>query len=235
MASSLIKPMKQIFPMIYSCSAPEIKHRNGWSKIGYTETQTIEECIKEQTHTADGELVLDWKRNTQYQDGAGDYFKGDDFYNFITRKKGVERDGEWFHIASSLALEYFDEFISRDYARYICDPDEKSDYTLRQEQDVAVTDAVSYFEHGGKEFLWNTKSCFDKTLAAYDLIRRMNAKKTGSLQVLIIANCLSVANLWANYFYKFISWRRDFCFVSDNSIKKTNQVFIRMKNICESN
>lgn len=186
MASSLIKPMKQIFPMIYSCTAPEIKHRNGWSKIGYIETQTIEECIKEQTHTADGELVLDWKRSAQYQDGTGDYFKGDDFYNFITRKKGVERDGEWFHIALSLALEYFDEFISRDYARYICDPDGKSDYTLRQEQDAAVMDTVSYFEHGGKEFFWSTKPCFDKTLAACDLIRRMNAKKTGSLQVLII-------------------------------------------------
>lgn len=202
--------------MIYSCTASEIKHRNGWSKIGYTETQTIEECIKEQTHTADGEFALDWKRNTQYQDGTGDYFKGDDFYNFITRKKSVERDGEWFHIASSLALEYFDEFISRDYARYICDPDEKSDYALRQEQDAAVMDTVSYFGHGGKEFFWNTKPCFDKTLAAYDLIRRMSAKKAGSLQVLIIANCLNAANLWANNFYKFISWRRDFCFVSDN-------------------
>lgn len=220
MASPSIKPMKRIIPMIYSYTTPEIERHNGWSKIGYTEAQTVEERIKEQTHTADVEWVLNWKRNAQYQDGTGEYFKDHDFHRFITRKKGVEQQGdknnEWFHVTPPLALEYFNEFASRDYARSICDPDEKSDYTLRQEQDDAVVDTLSYFEQGGKEFLWNAKPRFGKTLAAYDLIRRMNEENKGSLQVLIVTNRPSIANSWAHDFYKFISWRGDFCFVSDN-------------------
>lgn len=68
----------------------------------------------------------------------------------------------------------------------------------------------AYFEGGGEEFLWNAKPRFGKTLATYDLARQM-----GLTKVLIVTNRPSIANSWADDFFKFISWRGEFAFVSD--------------------
>lgn len=47
-----IQTTKQVVPMIYGYSTPEVERHNGWTKIGYTE-QDVETRIKQQTHTAD--------------------------------------------------------------------------------------------------------------------------------------------------------------------------------------
>ncbi len=73
----------------------------------------------------------------------------------------------------------------------------------------------AYFENGGTEFLWNAKPRFGKTLAAYDLVRRMGLKK-----VLIVTNRPSIANSWADDFQKFIGWRGELAFVSDTDALK---------------
>lgn len=68
----------------------------------------------------------------------------------------------------------------------------------------------AYFEKGGEEFLWNAKPRFGKTLASYDLIQQTKFTK-----VLIVTNRPSIANSWADDFFKFIGWRGEFSFVSD--------------------
>lgn len=218
-----IKPMGQIVPMIYAYTTPEIERHNGWTKIGYTEAQTVEERIKQQTHTADVKWELGWKRNAQYQDGSGEYFTDKAFHGYLTGKKGVEQEddknNEWFHITPPPALEYFNEFASRDYGADVAS--EHINYTLRQEQDDAVVDTFSYFKGGGKEFLWNAKPRFGKTLSTYDLVRRMGSvHQDVPMKVMVVTNRPSIANSWADDFYKFIGWRGDLCFVSENDAVK---------------
>ena len=48
-----IKVNRRIIPMIYAYTTPEIARHDGWIKIGYTDKQTVEERVKQQTHTAD--------------------------------------------------------------------------------------------------------------------------------------------------------------------------------------
>lgn len=222
MANPKIKPLGQIIPMIYAYITPEIDRHNGWTKIGYTEAQTVEERIKQQTHTADVKWELGWKRNAQYQDGSGEYFKDHDFHAYLTGKKGIEQEAdknnEWFHITPAPALEYFNEFASREGD--MASSDEGLEYTLRPEQDDAVVDTLAYFRDGGTEYLWNAKPRFGKTLSTYDLVRKMDESQDIPIKVLVVTNRPSIANSWADDFYKFIGWRGSICFVSDtDSIK----------------
>ena len=66
---------------------------------------------------------------------------------------------------------------------------------------VAVEDVNLSFEKG--EFIWNAKPRFGKTLAAYDLTKRLKAKK-----VLIVTNRPAIANSWYDDFKKIIDWSR---------------------------
>lgn len=57
-----IQTTKQVVPMLYGYSTPEVVRHNGWTKIGYTE-QDVETRINQQTHTADIRWQLEWKGN----------------------------------------------------------------------------------------------------------------------------------------------------------------------------
>ncbi len=52
---------------------------------------------------------------------------------------------------------------------------ERLDYTLRAEQQAAVEKTLEYYESGKepREFLWNAKPRFGKTLTTYDFIRKI--------------------------------------------------------------
>lgn len=218
MASPKIQPFTPIVPMIYAYTTPEIKRHDGWTKIGYTDKQTVQERIKQQTHTADVRAQLEWQDNAMYKDGSGEYFHDTDFHNYLTRQKGVEKQGdaknEWFRIEPQPARSYFDEFAMRTYT---IDTDHY-DYTLRPEQQKAVDITKAYFENGGTEFLWNAKPRFGKTLTAYDLVQQMDFK-----MVLVVTNRPSIANSWADDFIKFVSWRGKYVFVSENDAVSKKQ------------
>lgn len=122
---------------------------------------------------------------------------------------GVERTPgtEWFHVDGPTSHNYFDRFARREF---VPADGEKLTYALRKEQQEAVSMTKAYFEKGGEEFLWNAKPRFGKTLASYDLIQQTKFTK-----VLIVTNRPSIANSWADDFFKFIGWRGEFSFVSD--------------------
>lgn len=46
-----INTTQRVIPMMYAYTTPEIVRHNGWIKIGYTERQTVEARIKQQTHS----------------------------------------------------------------------------------------------------------------------------------------------------------------------------------------
>ncbi len=209
-----IQSFKQVVPMIYAYNTPGVAYHEGWTKVGYTEKQSVEKRIKQQTHTADIQYVLAWQDNAMYKDGSGEYFTDHDFHTFLETDCNVERTPgtEWFKQKADVLKTLFDKFARRESVQSEA---EKFEYALRDEQAQAVEMTKSYFENGGTEFLWNAKPRFGKTLTTYDLIRQMGFKK-----VLIVTNRPSIANSWAEDFRKFIGWRGELAFVSETDALK---------------
>lgn len=204
--SSNIKPYRPVQPMIYAYTQPGVTYHEGWTKIGYTE-QNINERLKQQSQTGRIITNLEWIDFAQFKVPPYSIFKDYLFHNYLTKIKNVERDpspgSEWFKIDSKLAREFFEEFTTKKNSIT------ESDYTLRSEQSKAVEVTKEFFTSGGKDFLWNAKPRFGKTLTSYDLIRKMGFEK-----VLIITNRPAVANSWLDDFLKFIKWRGGYEFVS---------------------
>lgn len=210
----MIQPYGRIIPMIYAYTTPGVSYHEGWTKIGYTEKQTVKDRIRQQTHTADIQVKLLWRDNAIYKDGSGESFTDHDFHEYLERYKGVDRQPktEWFHIDGKKSRHYFDEFAQRNFK---VDVEKGLSYVLRREQREAVEKTKAYFEKGGREFLWNAKPRFGKTLTSYDLIRTMGFKNT-----LVVTNRPSIANSWAEDFQKFIAWQTPLDFVSDTDALK---------------
>lgn len=219
MESPEIKSAVEIIPKIYCYSLPKIDYRVGWVKIGYTQKQTPEERIKQQTHTAGIIAKKEWDEIARFKRPPYSWFTDSRFHSYLVHEKFVERDegNEFFKITGDEAHSFFDEFIgSPEKAQNI-----NQDYVLRAEQQEAVDLTKECFESGETEFLWNAKPRFGKTLTSYELCREMNLKN-----VLIVTNRPSIANSWFDDFYKFISWRGEYCFVSDNeALKNKNGVY----------
>ena len=208
MSAPNIRSFEPIVPMIYAYSHPDYLPHQGWTKIGYTEKQTVEERVRQQHHTSDIAYKILWRDNAIYKDGSGLPFTDHEFHRYLSNVAHVKRKQktEWFQVEGSEARTYFDEFA----ARRPSDEETGLSYTLRQEQEQAVSVTAGYFTTGGKQFLWNAKPRFGKTLSTYDLIVRMGFQK-----VLIVTNRPSIANSWAEDFNRFIGWQHDLCFVSD--------------------
>lgn len=204
-----INTAQKVVPMIYAYTTPEIASHNGWIKIGYTE-QDIEKRIKQQTHTADVKYNLEWKGNAVYDDGSGDVFSDKDLHAYM-RKNGVEQKPktEWFHITSPRSKEMYRDF--RENRGEITAVRDVAPYVLRDEQNCAVDKALHYFsEHENGQFLWNAKPRFGKTLATYDLCKRLNA-----VNILIVTNRPAIANSWYEDYEKFLGIQSGYHFVSN--------------------
>ena len=218
-----INTSKKIVPMIYAYTTPEIARHDGWLKIGYTE-QTVEERVKQQTHTADVEHEILWRGTAIYDDGSGDIFNDHDFHAYL-RKLGVENDpkNEWFHISKEESRDNFYDFRSNSgiVAKSI---EDIMPYTLRSEQDKAVSITKEYFEtHENGEFLWNAKPRFGKTLSVYDLCKRMQLRT-----VLIVTNRPAIANSWYSDYTKFLGPESGYDFISEtDSLKGKTYVLTR--------
>ncbi len=207
MAKININTAQKVVPMIYAYTTPEIRKHDGWTKIGYTE-QDVDKRLDQQTHTADIEYKLEWKGTAIYDDGSGDVFHDSDFHAYLS-KNGIERKPktEWFKIQPPLSRTMFYAFKSD---RGQVQETDVIDYTLRPEQEQAVSGALEYFglhEHG--QYLFNAKPRFGKTLATYDLCKRLHA-----INVLIVTNRPAIANSWYEDYEKFVGVKSGYHFVS---------------------
>ncbi len=215
--SVLIKTSEEISPKIYAYSTPHVTTNEGWVKIGYTERQ-VEQRIKEQTHTAGIEPSILWQEEAKYieEPDKGKPFKDHDFHQFLNFH-AIERrpKTEWFYFNGhpEKASHLFDRFVRHDVSGY--QPGEQADYQLRQEQEEAVQQTLVYIasNHDARkrEFLWNAKPRFGKTLATYDLVKRLNCDR-----VLIVTNRPAIANSWFDDFHKFIAGVTSYKFVSES-------------------
>lgn len=213
-----IKTGKVVEPKIYAYTTPQVTTNDGWIKIGYTE-RDVETRIREQTHTAAIQTEILWKHLAEYVDGPekGLNFKDYDFHSFL-KFHDIERrpKTEWFYFNSTPEKSegLFNKFIHHDVSGY--QPGKSNEYTLRREQDEAVTKTVDYFtSHENSEFLWNAKPRFGKTLSAYDLVKRL-----GVTNVLVLTNRPAVANSWYDDFDQFIAGTTGYKFVSSTDSLK---------------
>ena len=74
-----IRSFEPVVPMIYAYSHPDYPPHQGWTKIGYTEKQSVARRIGQQTHTADIQWTLAWMDNATRQQflAAIESFKND--------------------------------------------------------------------------------------------------------------------------------------------------------------
>ncbi|MGN1478662.1 MAG: DEAD/DEAH box helicase, partial [Acutalibacteraceae bacterium] len=209
-----IKTAQSVVPMIYAYTTPEIARHNGWVKIGYTE-QEVGKRLDQQTHTADVLYNLEWKGNAIFDDGSGELFKDKDFHSYL-RKLGYDNNGqnEWFRIPVPDSKMRFQEF--RENRGVLRELESVVPYRLRSEQDEAVERACKYsLSHKNAEFLWNAKPRFGKTLASYDLCKRI-----GAVNVLIVTNRPAIANSWYDDYEKFLGVESGYYFVSETESLK---------------
>ncbi len=245
-----IKTTKIVYPQIYSYSLPEDSDFDGSQKIGYTERRDVKKRIFEQTHTAAIKLKpsLLWSAPAYFKNSTKDtalenlpktptgeiddralservkFFKDKEFHRFL-KKNGIENRSdlgtEWYYFNGTpeKSKELFDLFTEKGNTS-LQDEAEKILYSLRSEQEEAVSKALEYFNtHECGEFLWNAKPRFGKTLASYDLAKRLNAQK-----VLIVTNRPAIANSWFDDFEAFVSGYK---FISTTSSLKERKTLTR--------
>ena len=204
-----IKTFKQINPTLYAYTMPGVEYNEGWTKQGYTEAQTVESRIAQQTHTSGIRPKIEWAEPAYYDDGEP--CTDHDFHAYL-QANGVERrpGTELFRLDPTVM---HDEYLTAFKRRDIAQPDAPAviEYKPRREQDEAATKIVDWFDQAGLEFLLNAKPRCGKTPIAYDVIRRMGAE-----QVLIVTNRPSIANSWASDYAKFLGTDSGYVFVSDS-------------------
>ncbi|MCD7782032.1 MAG: DEAD/DEAH box helicase family protein [Methanosphaera sp.] len=210
MSNTSIKTTNNFRPQIYAYTTPGIKEHDGWIKIGYTEGD-VDKRIDQQSHTIDVETKKEWQGIAIFEDGSWESFKDTDFHAYLRKQDKQQKKGtEWFHISPDESKEMFYEFKSNH--GIIKDSNQTSTYVLRDEQEDAISKTISYKNNGGKEFLWNAKPRFGKTLSVYDFIKRIDAKR-----VLIVTNRPAIATSWYSDYEKFMSTDSGYRFVSSTS------------------
>lgn len=210
-----IKTTKKVYPQIYSYTLPDFPENEGSQKIGYTEHADVNKRIQQQTNTAAKQLRYEllWHAPAFFKNPVKD-FKDKDFHKFLIKSSIEHRADlgtEWFYFNGTpeKSKQLFDTFREHGFAALQSNTGKK-EYKLRQEQEDAVAKAIAYFQaNEGGEFLWNAKPRFGKTLASYDLVRRLNAQK-----VLIVTNRPAIANSWYDDYDDFVS---GYAFISNTS------------------
>ena len=215
MPSPKINTYREIRPVIYSWSTPDLPKYAGWEKIGYTEQQTAAERVAQQASQLSIDKKLEWSRRAFFTTEAGGRFTDHDFHAYL-KQQGIERETmpqrtEWHHFdgAPKKSLEYFNNFAGQDFSDV--QKDGMDDYVLRPEQQAAVDQAVAVFASNKAEVLWNAKPRFGKTLTAYHLMRTLDVRR-----VLIVTNRPAIANSWFDDFTRFIGHQTTFKFVSES-------------------
>lgn len=221
-----IQTTKTAIPRCYCYTTPTISDHDGWVKIGYTEQDDVEDRIRQQLQTAHIPHHTEWSDIAVFADGKT-YFRDSDFHAYL-KKQGVERmkpmDGdkkqpEWFRISGDDSFLLYSKFRR---TKGVMDTVGTLAYDLRAEQEEAVSMTFDYFQsHENGEFLWNAKPRFGKTLATYDLCKRLKATKGKyDCNILIVTNRPAIANSWYEDFVKFIGTESGFRFVSEVSALK---------------
>ena len=195
-----------IMPVIYAARIPyDTRYKDGWLKIGEARKQSADTRLAQEGHEIDADLEKVWEYNALFESNPVKFFRDKDFHKYLKNNKikcakrnSSGNDMEVFKIDPEEARRMlFDFRVNRGVVKYDL---YVADYTLRKEQQTAVDMTYDYAQNNpGGEFLWNAKPRFGKTLATYDLAKRLGAKK-----VLIVTNRPAIANSWFDDYKQYI-------------------------------
>ena len=227
--STIITTTRTIYPQIYAYVIPEYKPNEGWIKIGYTERKSVDERIRQQTHTAGIAYSILWSEPAKFA-LSDEWFVDKQLHAYLRKFKHIDQrpNTEWFYYDGKPEKAYsdFDEFRRKELSQI----GKELEYHLRAEQEAAVQMTLDYAAaNTGGEFLWNAKPRFGKTLTTYDLIRRLGAQK-----VLIVTNRPAIANSWFDDFETFIAWQTNYRFISTSDTLKERPVLTREQFLSEN-
>ena len=90
MPSPKISTFREITPLIYSWSTPDIPKYEGWEKIGYTEQGSADARIAQQASQLSVTKKKEWSRRALFTSEAGGSFTDKEFHAFL-QQRGVER------------------------------------------------------------------------------------------------------------------------------------------------
>jgi superfamily II DNA or RNA helicase len=206
-----VQTNKTVRPVIYCFTTPDNHTNDGWCKIGYTDKQTADERIQQESYTTNTFCKKEWEMPAIFDDYQP--FTDHDFHLYL-QKLGIQRQTsvygngrktEFFKITPQKAKDYLIRFRSM-----ILPETHQQEYTLRAEQKSAVDLMLSYIAAAeNKEVLLNAKPRFGKTLTVYDYCKQRKFTK-----ILIITNRPVIASSWYSDYVKFLG-TDDYVFVSN--------------------
>lgn len=190
-AESILAPRPEAQLRIYAYAIHDERHA-GLLKIGQT-TRDVKQRVEEQLKTAG---ITNY---TIHVDESADRFDGSLFRDSEVHKllklKGHEQVfGEWVRCSEADVRNAIAELrAGRTYAGT-----HHVDYKMRDEQTQAVNLTHAYYlsrwaedMHATPRFLWNAKMRYGKTFTAYQLARRLGAKR-----VLVVTFKPAVEDAW---------------------------------------
>ena len=115
MSAINLNSFETICPRIYAYTTPGVTYHEGWLKIGYTATQTVDERIKQINHTGWIIYNKEWVHPAPFDETLDRQLTDRDFHKFLTGKYKIPRaadDLEWFKIDVDTAKKYLEEFCA---------------------------------------------------------------------------------------------------------------------------
>jgi hypothetical protein len=187
----LLAPKPEVRPRIYAYSIDDAAHK-GLLKIGQT-SRDVKQRVTEQLKTArikNYRIELD--ESAEREDGSS--FTDHQVRAALVKKKFVNPDGEWVRCSVQDVKTVLHELRSGKAIAGTRD----LNFPMRAEQREAVQKTHDYFHsiwkedmHAVPRFLWNAKMRFGKTFTAYQL-----AKKLGAKRVLVVTFKPAVEDAW---------------------------------------
>jgi hypothetical protein len=188
---TILAPRPQARPRVYAYSIADDDHR-GQLKIGQT-TRDVRQRVDEQVRTAKiKNYKIELDEPAERDDGTT--FTDHDVRAALVRKRFASADLEWMHCS----LEDLKAVLIELRTGLTFSGTRSARFTMRAEQRAAVEKTRSYFQSIWAEkpqeaprFLWNAKMRFGKTFTAYQLAKRLGAKR-----VLVVTFKPAVEDAW---------------------------------------
>ena len=187
----VLTPKPVARPRIYAYSIDDIAHK-GLLKVGRT-TRDIKQRVAEQLKTAAiKNFKIELDESAERDDGT--IFTDHDVRAALVKKKFANTELEWMRCSLQDVKTALAEL--RTGQRFTGTHSER--FPMRREQAEAVKITHDYFhsrwdedKHAVPRFLWNAKMRFGKTFTAYQLAKKLGAKK-----VLVVTFKPAVEDAW---------------------------------------
>ena len=187
----ILSPKPQVRPRVYAYSIADAAHK-GLLKIGQT-TRDVRHRVGEQLKTAAIQnYKIEVEELAERKDGS--FFSDHDVRAALQAKGFAKATLEWVRCTAADVRTVLTELRTRQQLTGT----HHLTFGMRREQSEAVNKTHAYFHsiwkenmHAVPRFLWNAKMRFGKTFTAYQL-----AKKLGAKRVLVLTFKPAVEDAW---------------------------------------